>query len=205
MTHDDYSGRFRAEIDTRADTICAGQAFVPITRTGRIVDVGGFHSELGTLQGIPIARVATAYDSSDGETFILAANEALYFGKQMENSLFPPQQICDNGLRCDPIPRQYSKHSIHGILDPVTDAFIPFSLHGCISYVPIRLPTERELQTCRWIELTQETEWLPYDNRFHLQEQPFVNPSKGATPLPLSDTQSRLQAASSRHGPSIIC
>ncbi len=87
---DDCTGRYCAEIDTRADTICAGQAFIPITHTGRIVDVGGFHSKLGTLKGIPIACVATAYDSSDGETFILASNEALYFGKQMEHSLFPP-------------------------------------------------------------------------------------------------------------------
>ena len=171
----DYLGRFRAEIDTRADTLCAGQAFIPLHYSGRIADVSGFHSQLGTIKGIPIARVATAFDAKDGETIILAANEALFFGTQMEHSLFPPQQLCDNGLRCDPLPRQYSPHSIHGIHDPSTDTHLPFQLHGCISYLPIRLPTERELSTCRYIELTSDAEWLPYDDRFGTQEKPYLS------------------------------
>jgi hypothetical protein len=104
----------------------------------------------------------------------LAANEALYFGKYLENSLFSPQQICDNGLLCDPIPRQYNPTSLHGMHGPVTNLTVPFFLHGCISYVPIRLPTDTELQTCVWIELTSEAEWDPYDPRFSIQEAPHL-------------------------------
>ena len=117
---DDYQGRFKAEIDTRADTVCAGQGFALIHQTGRIADVrgfalihqtgriadvrgfalihqtgriadvSGFHSDLGAITGVPIAQVATVYDSADQETLILVFNEALYFGKTTETSLIPP-------------------------------------------------------------------------------------------------------------------
>jgi hypothetical protein len=184
---DDYQGRYRAEVDTRADTICAGKAFVCLHYSGRIVDIGGFHNDLGPLTGIPIARVATAYDAPSGDTFIIAANEALFFGKHLEHSLLSPQQISDNGLRCDPLPRQYNASSIHGISDPVTNSTLPFALHGCISYLPVRLPTEQELQTCQYIELTSELPWNPYDSRFQLQETAFVNQTPSF----------RIQAASS--------
>ncbi len=189
----DFTGHLRAEIDTRADTICAGKAFASLYYSRRVVDVGGFHSDLGTMKGVPIARVATAYDCPTGETLILAANEALYFGNQMEHSLFSPQQICDNGLRCDPLPRQYSPSSIHAIYDPGTDTTIPFQLHGCISYVPIRLPTETELQTCWYIELTSEAEWQPYDTRFASQEVPY-NPAFSSCQHPVDN---RYMSASS--------
>jgi hypothetical protein len=70
---DDYQDRFKAEIDTRADTVCAGQGFELIHQTGRIADVSGFHSDLGAITSVPIAQVATAYyDTADQETLILA-------------------------------------------------------------------------------------------------------------------------------------
>ena len=100
--------------------------------------------------------VATAYNSPDGHTSILSANEALFFGKDMmENSLISPQQLHDNGLRCDTTPMQYNAHSIHGIHDPISDTTIRFRLvHGCISYIPIRLPTERiqGIDNCIYLE-----------------------------------------------------
>ena len=175
LESDDYIGRYKAEIDTRADTVCAGQGFALIHHTGRIADVSGFHSNLGAITGVPIAQVATAYDTAEHETFILVFNEALYFGQTMETSLIPPQQVCDNGLVCDPLPRQYSRNSIHGIEDPSSGLIIPFQLHGCISYFPVRLPTEDELKHCRWIEMTSQQEWNPYDTRFIEQERPHLS------------------------------
>ena len=80
----------RAEIDTRADTVCVGQGFALIHQTSCIADVSGFHSDLGAITGVPIAQVATVYDSADQETLILVFNEALYFGKTTETSLIPP-------------------------------------------------------------------------------------------------------------------
>ena len=75
-----------------------------------MVDVGGFHSDLGTLTtgGVPIARVATAYDASDGTTYILAVNDALYFGSDLEHLLISPQQLMDHGIQCDTTPKLYN-------------------------------------------------------------------------------------------------
>jgi hypothetical protein len=41
---------------------------LPIHHSGHIVDVTGFHADLGTLKGVPVARVATAFDSPLGDT-----------------------------------------------------------------------------------------------------------------------------------------
>ena len=95
--------------------------------------MGGFHSDLGTLTGVPIARFATAYDASDGTTYILAVNEALYFGSDSEQSLISPQQLMDHGIQCDTTPKQYNSGSFHGLYNPISNTTITFALHGCIS------------------------------------------------------------------------
>ena len=172
---DDFESRYCAEIDTRADTICAGKAFQVLHLSGHVVDVGGFHSDLGTLTGVPFAHVATAYDASDGTTYILAVNEALYFGSDWEHSLTSPQQLMDHGIQeCDTTPKQYNSGSIHGLYNPISNATIPFALKGCISYITLRLPTERKLQQCDYIELTSDAEWDPYSSCFSEQERPYL-------------------------------
>jgi hypothetical protein len=60
----DYRFRGRAEIYTRADTTCAGAAFVLLETTGKECDVKGFHDDMAPIGNIPIATCATAYDHS---------------------------------------------------------------------------------------------------------------------------------------------
>lgn len=61
----------RNELDTRADTICAGNNFLCIQTTGLVCSVQGFHDSFAPIHQIPVATVATAWDSPDtGETFI---------------------------------------------------------------------------------------------------------------------------------------
>ena len=52
----------RAEIDTRADTICAGKASRVIEHTDQVCDVSPFTSEYEPMRNIPVAKTATAYD-----------------------------------------------------------------------------------------------------------------------------------------------
>ena len=93
-------------------------------------------------------------------------HEALFFGETMNTSLLP-QQICDNGLVCEPMAKQFTQgKSLYGIYDDITGITLPFQLHGCISYLPIRLPTENELDKCRHIELTSDREWDIYSKHF---------------------------------------
>ena len=113
------------------------------------------------MADIPSATVATAYDTPDGDTIILAFNQALYFRAKLEHSLFPPAQLQDYGIHVEATLPQFdpaSKHGITAVTDEGEDdtTFIPFSLHSCISYIPHHLPTDEDLQNCNWIYLTSE-------------------------------------------------
>eukprot|EP00590_Aulacoseira_subarctica_P011644 CAMPEP_0172424146 /NCGR_PEP_ID=MMETSP1064-20121228/21716_1 /TAXON_ID=202472 /ORGANISM="Aulacoseira subarctica , Strain CCAP 1002/5" /LENGTH=1711 /DNA_ID=CAMNT_0013165931 /DNA_START=811 /DNA_END=5943 /DNA_ORIENTATION=- len=171
---EDYAFRGRAEIDTRADTTCAGAAFALLETTGVECDVRGFHDEMAPIRNVPIATCATAYDHPAlQETLILLFHETLYFGKAMDHSLLNPNQLRDNGLTVDCCPRQYDKSSMHAIYFPEEDLSLPFQMHGCISYLPTRLPTTKELEDCRYIEMTSERKWDPYSDDFQDIERPL--------------------------------
>lgn len=42
----DYDKRSRVDIDTMAEIVCAGSTFKLVERTGKVIDVEGFHSAL---------------------------------------------------------------------------------------------------------------------------------------------------------------
>ena len=147
----DFDAICRSEIDSRADTVCCGKSYRMIEQSPRVATVSGFHGDLGAVNNVPIGNCCTAIDHPDlQETLIVVCNEALYFGAGMEDSLISPNQLRANGLIVDTCPKQYSNgKSMHGIYDPHEDIFIPFRMHGCISYFASRLPTDEELATCR--------------------------------------------------------
>ena len=59
-------------------------------------------------------------------------------------------------------------------------------------YLAIRLPTERKLQQCDYIELTSDAEWDPYSSRFSEQERPYL-----LTPTRSIQQNNRFQSATS--------
>jgi hypothetical protein len=63
---------------------------------------------------------------------------------------------------------------MHGIHVPDEDIFIPFQMHGCISYFALRLPTNEELATCRCITFTSELEWNLYSPTFAHKEEAYA-------------------------------
>jgi hypothetical protein len=74
------------ELDTRADTTCAGINCRPIFYTGQHCQAYGFHDELTPINDVLIATVATAWsDQNTGESFILIIHKALYFGDSMDH------------------------------------------------------------------------------------------------------------------------
>jgi hypothetical protein len=174
----DYNQRSRAEIDSRADTVCAGSTFRLLEESSQYCNVSGFHSDMKPMQNVPVATVATAYDDPvSQETYVLVFFEALYFGDTMEHSLISPMQLRHNGLRVDQTPRQYDPQSNHGITFPQDDEhdlFIPFHLHGCISYFSTRLPTDSEMHRCRHVYMTEDATWDPYSDCFRQAELPFA-------------------------------
>lgn len=170
-----YDIRARAEIDTRADTLCAGSTFILYESTGKVVDVTGFHDSFNAIKNIPVGTCITAIDL-DGETIIASFPQSLYFGETMETSLIPPAQLWHHGLTVDVVPKQYSDgKSLHGIHHPNENVFIPFNLHGCISYFSTRLPTDEEIDQCRWVTFTSDDEWQPYSDHFKDAERAAKN------------------------------
>ena len=116
-------------------------------------------------------KAATAYDDpSSGEMFILVMNQALYFGDQMENLLLCPNQMRSHGI-VDDVPMHLSGgNSMHSTYFPTDEVRLPLDMHGCISYLPTRLPSKKEIEDCTWLELTSGIEWDPYASEFKQQE-----------------------------------
>ena len=61
VTVQDYDKRGRVEINTRADTLCAGATFEKHEVTGKVIDVNGFHDSLNTIKNVGV--VYQAYPS----------------------------------------------------------------------------------------------------------------------------------------------
>jgi len=165
----------RVEVDSRADTCCAGATFYLVEETDRTADVEGFHEDLWKLKNIPIGTCYTAIDHPGlQETIIGVFHECLYFGDRMEDSLINPNQLCANGLIVDTCPKQFSgSKSLHGIYNVEEDFFLPFRMHGCINYFSSRMPTMEEIASCCHVAFTSEQPWDPYSQSFMQQEQAY--------------------------------
>ena len=75
-------------MDSHADTIVVGNNCIVLELSRRNVSVSLCSEEYASIDDIPIATVATAYDCPDsGQVFILIFNKALYFGERMAHTL----------------------------------------------------------------------------------------------------------------------
>jgi hypothetical protein len=87
------------ECDTNADTCCLGKNFVILHYTTRTADVYAYDKSYKPLEGVPIVTGATAHDDrTNGLTYILLFNEALYYGTKLDHSLINPNQIRSYGI-----------------------------------------------------------------------------------------------------------
>jgi hypothetical protein len=70
---------------------------------------------------------------------------------------------------------------MHGIYIPDDDLFLPLRMHGVISYLSTYLPTEKQMETCRWIVMSSEEEWIPYDDKYAENERDYYNSERDVT------------------------
>jgi hypothetical protein len=138
----------RIELDTHADTCVAGNNTVVLDLTGKVVTVSPFcEEEFESIQDVPIATVATAYDCHEtGKTYVLVINKAFYLGDKMAHTLLCPNQLRSNGLRVYDCPKQFDARSTHSIHIPEADISIPLTMTGIISGFDTRVPTQEELE-----------------------------------------------------------
>ena len=147
----------KCELDSHADTICAGRNCRLLSSTGQCCDVKGFHEDLADVKNIPVGTVVTGVISPEGVTLILVMHEVLYFGESMDHSLINPNQIRHYGINVSDNP--YDSDKPFGI-DHET-AFIPFSTAGTTIYFDSFYPTNEQLETELYVTLTSDYDWIP--------------------------------------------
>ena len=108
---------------------------------------------------MPIVTGASAYTDTQGVTYILLINEALYYGDKMDHSLLNPNQIRHNNISYWDNP--YDKDHPLGIDIPNT-LFVPLASKGTKVQFETRTPTNDELENCLKIDITSSNEWNPH-------------------------------------------
>ena len=168
----------RTDLDSHADSPVVGQGALILHNTGETVNVIPFTDGLGTCKDVPIVTAAVAYDSNiTGDTTILIIHNALYI-ESMAQNLIPPIMLRINGIEVNECPKFLATNpseTHHSILLP-DDLRIPLSLHGSISYLPTRRPTDLECHTKLNVTLTcEEPAWNPHCESFASQENSMIN------------------------------
>jgi hypothetical protein len=137
----------RSELDSHADTCCAGDNSVVITRSGRYVDVSPFSSTYDALKSVEVVQAGTVWvNPTDGITYILVLNEALDLTGKLNKLLLNPNQIQCNGVTVEDCLEGNLTNHRHTCFTSAKKRFNLFlSLDGIISYLETRLPTQREL------------------------------------------------------------
>jgi hypothetical protein len=96
-------------------------------------------------------------------TYILVLGQALHFGEEVEASLLCPNQMHSNGVIVDDIPIHLSHNlsSTHSIIFPEDGISLSLKMNGSFSYIPTRMPTPEEIETCKRLVLTSDRPWEP--------------------------------------------
>ena len=152
----------RLGIDSHADMTCVGaHAKILEIYEGQLCNVQPFNDSYESMKNIRTVNAAFAYDSDDGKTYILEVNQCLDFSHTMEHSLLCPNQARVNGVVIEDCPKFLDKHnkSSHSIWFPDNNVILPLELKFPISFLPVRRPTEEELEFCETLELTSTDHW----------------------------------------------
>jgi hypothetical protein len=149
------------EMDTMADTSCAGKNWVMIEDTGFVCDVYPFKEGYEAIKNVPIATCATLVEGETGTDFILIGHEMLYFGPDMSRSLLNQNQIRDH-IRHDDgrVQDDYTRiDEEFGIR--TRDIFIPFQMRGAAVFFESRTPSPSELENLPHVVITSPDKWDP--------------------------------------------
>ena len=163
LTSDELLLGTRLGMDSHADTSCVNKhAYIETIVDGMTVDAIPFDSQLGKMSNLPIVHAIFAYDDiHTSTTTLLRINNAIYI-KDMDNSLLCPNQAREFGTIIDDVP-PHLDHTGTGTFS-ITSDDSEFHLlqHGPTAYLPVRRPTEEELEHCTIVDITEEHDWDPY-------------------------------------------
>ena len=83
----------RCDIESRADIYYAGNNWRLLSPIGQLYGVKVFHNSYEEIINVPVVRSVTAVLHHDGTVYTPILNEALLFGKLMDQSIINPNQI----------------------------------------------------------------------------------------------------------------
>jgi hypothetical protein len=128
LTEDQLNAGCRLGIDSHADMTCVGaHAKILEIYEGQLCNVQPFNDSYESMKNIRMVNAAFAYDSDDGQTYILDVNQCLDFSHTMMHSLLCPNQARVNGVVIEDCPSflDKSKKSTHSIWFPEDDVRLP--------------------------------------------------------------------------------
>ena len=164
------------ELDSHADSPVVGKYARIVEETGKYVNVSGFTKSLGKPLSASVVTAAVAYDCEiSGDTYIMIIHNALHIN-EMEVNLIPPIMMRLAGIEVNECPKFLSgnpSEADHSAYFKEHDIRIPFSLEGIISYIPTRIPTQKEMKDHegRYLPITPNTpEWNPHTDLYKDQE-----------------------------------
>ena len=149
-------------LDSHADMTCVGRhAHIYEVYHGKVCNVFPFNYSYEPIRNITTVNAAFAYDTDDGQIYIIELNQCLDFSSTMEHSLLCTNQAIINGVVIDdcPIALDPSGQSTHSIYFPEEDKRLPLLSKFPISFLPVRRPTREELDNCPTLCLTSSDEW----------------------------------------------
>ena len=136
------------ELDSHTDLPVVGTNAHVLRSTGDKIKVSGFTDELGS-KTVDIVDTALTYDfPSEGKSYLLIIRNALHI-KSMRSNLIPPFMMRLAGLEVNECPKFMAKSPTiehHSLYFPDDRLRIPLGLSCTISYIPVRTPTNDELE-----------------------------------------------------------
>jgi hypothetical protein len=138
---------------THADTCCAGANWALMDLTGDICEVTPFLESYEPVNEVPVWT-----SPQTGKESLLVADQMLWFGTQLPNSLLNPNQLRAFGVNVNDNPFDLKQDL--GI--QCNRAFIPCDMLGTIMHFESRVLTKWEMKHLPMILLTGD-QWDPLD------------------------------------------
>ena len=150
----------RNEMDTMADTCCAGRNWTLVETTGMECTVNDFAGNQVGATSVPVATCATVVrDRKSGMEIVIIGHQMLWFGNKLDKSLLNQNQVRHAGHDVRDDPTRQDKEGF-GIW---IDGFhIPFQLRGTTVYFESRAPSPQDIESLPSVVLTRQETWDPH-------------------------------------------
>ena len=150
--------------DSHAEVTCYGKhAKITAIHEGKSVSVSPFHDSYSPLNNVNFANATFAYDAPDGQVYLLHHHYGLDFTNSMTDSILCTNQTRAAGIVVDDVPTCFDKRgdSTHSIFFPTENVRLPLSLHNAVSYLPVRYPTDDDINHGIDLQLSDDIPWDP--------------------------------------------